>query len=86
MQIQDVSLKIAHAHIESAELCLQNLARLDIYLVPRCSPIVSLIGQPEVALKHNSRIFFHVKMVQISNVSVNLTFKYTIMNILSDKN
>ena len=54
----DFSLKIAHAHIESAELRLQNLARLHIYLVPRWSPIFSFIGQQEVALNNESRIFF----------------------------
>ena len=44
VQIMDVSLKIEHAHTESAELRPQNLARLHIYLVARWSPIFSLIG------------------------------------------
>ncbi len=71
VQIHNFSQKIAHDHIESAELCLQNLARSHIYPVARCSPIFSFIGQQEVALKNNvvkSRFFFHVKMVQIGDV------------------
>ena len=57
-----VSLKIQHAHTESAELRPPNLARLHIYLVARRSPIFSLIGQQEVALKNEvvSKTFFFV--------------------------
>ena len=50
-----VLLKIEHGHIESLELRPPNLARLHICLVARWSPIFSLIGQREVALKNESR-------------------------------
>ena len=52
VQIQDVSLKIEHAHTESSELRPHNLARLHIYVVARWSPMFSRIGQQEVALKN----------------------------------
>ncbi len=52
VQIMDVSVKIENAHTESSGLCLHNLERLDIYVVARLSPIFSLIGQQEVALKN----------------------------------
>ncbi len=51
VQIGDVSVKIENAHTERSELRLQNLAILDIYLVARWSPIFSLIGLQEDALK-----------------------------------
>ena len=52
VQIHNFSLKIAHGHIEGAELRPQNLARLDIYLGARWSPIFRILGQQEVALKN----------------------------------